>query len=321
MLSMTGYGRGSAPLANQANQANRAAHADRAYAEHTANSEFLESTNSQIVVDIRSVNHRFLEVRLHMAPELASHAASVEQVLRARIARGRVDVSVRVDGPPEGRVQLDQQRARASFEALKRLRDELAPSEPVPLGLLSSVPGLFRDTTGPSDPERARACQRAAEAACNALHAMRREEGARLASDLRMRCEQITRDLNKLRDDLPALVRKQQDKLKARVAQLVESSGLVLDHGRIEHEIAILADRADISEELTRLHSHASALLPLLELDTAEPLGHRVDFLLQEMSREANTAAAKLPDAASTQVMLAIKSELLRMREQAQNVS
>jgi len=318
MLSMTGYGRGSAPLTNQAHQTILAS---PEHPEQRAKPERLESVNTQILVDIRSVNHRFLEVRLHMAPELTSHAASVEQVVRARVARGRIDVSVRLDGPPEGRVQLDQERARASFEALKRLRDELAPSEPLPLGLLSSVPGLFRDTSGPSDPERARACQRAAVAACDALHAMRREEGTRLASDLRMRCEQITRDLKTLRDDLPALVRKQQDKLKARVAQLLETSGLVLDHGRLEHEIAILADRADISEELTRLHSHVSALLPLLAADTAEPVGHRLDFLLQEMSREANTAAAKLPDAASTQVMLAIKSELLRMREQVQNVS
>ncbi|MEY4577926.1 MAG: hypothetical protein RL701_2629, partial [Pseudomonadota bacterium] len=173
---------------------------------------------------------------------------------------------------------------------------------------------------GPADTERQRACHGATLAACEQLLAMRNAEGARLADDLSARCRQITHDLDTLTVGLPALVRMQQEKLRVRIAQLLGTAGLSLESGRLEHEIAVLADRADISEELTRLHAHASALLPLTAADSSDPIGHRLDFLLQEMTREANTAAAKLPDAASTQTMLAIKAELLRMREQVQNV-
>jgi len=291
MLSMTGYGRGVAPLGA-----------------------------SQLVVDVRSVNHRFLELRLHLGHELSSHSAAIEEVVRQRIGRGRVDISVRVDGPLPGAIQLDQQRARAGFDALRQLRDELAPSEPIPLSLLGSIPGLFRETSGAVDTERERACQSATLAACDQLLSMRRAEGQRLAHDLTLRCQQISSQLDILARALPALVRAQQEKLRARIAQLLGPSGVTLDPARLEHEVAVLADRADISEELTRLHAHASALLPLTESDSTEPIGHRLDFLLQEMTREANTAAAKLPEATSTQTMLAIKAELLRMREQVQNV-
>ncbi|MET0389914.1 MAG: DUF1732 domain-containing protein [Polyangiales bacterium] len=291
MQSMTGYGRGSAPLGS-----------------------------SQLLVEIRSVNHRFLELRLHLGNELGSLGAAIEDVVRQRVGRGRVDISARIEGPLLGGVQLDEARARAAFQALRQLRDELAPSEPVPLSLLASVPGLFREAGGPADDDRERACQLAAAAACDQLQAMRRAEGARLATDLRTRCQQITRELQGLEPTLPTLVRGQQEKLRARITQLLGTSGLSLEPGRLEHEVAVLADRADIAEELTRLHAHTSALLPLLGADSADPVGHRIDFLLQEMTREANTAAAKLPEAASTQVMLAIKAELLRMREQVQNV-
>lgn len=288
---MTGYGRGVATLGS-----------------------------SQLVVDIRAVNHRFLELRLHLAPELVSQGAVIEEYVRQRLVRGRVDVGARIDGPMPGTVTLDVARARAAFAALTTLRDELSPSETVPLSLLGSVPGLFRESGGPDDPERSGACTAAASEACAQLLGMRRAEGARLAADLRDRCLEIASKLEALAPALPALVNTQQQKLRTRLAQLIGPASPAIDPSRLEHELALLADRADVSEELTRLHAHQGALLPLLAASAEEPVGHRVDFLLQEMTREANTAAAKLPDAAATQIMLAIKAELLRMREQVQNV-
>ena len=298
MQSMTGYGRGTAPLVSSLSGAG----------------------NSLLAVDIRSVNHRFFELRLHLEPQLSSLGSIVENVVRKQVSRGRVDVTVRWDGQAPTRVQLDKQRARAAFESLQQLQNELSPSEPFPLSLLGSVPGLFRETGGPAESDLTRACHAAAEAACGELMAMRRAEGALLGQDLSARCDAITRALGELTPNLPGLVRQQQEKLRQRVAQLLATTGLSLEPGRLEHEIALLADRADISEELTRLDAHARALLPLLAAGSDEPVGHRIDFLLQEMTREANTSAAKLPDAASTQVMLGIKAELLRMREQVQNV-
>ncbi|HET8937238.1 MAG TPA: DUF1732 domain-containing protein [Polyangiales bacterium] len=291
MQSMTGYGRGTAALGA-----------------------------ATLIVDLRSVNHRFFELRLHLTPELTGKAALLEEVARQAVSRGRVDLSARIEGPPPRTVQLDHTRARAAFAELEALQRELAPSEPLPMSLLGTVPGLFREAGGPGEPAIEQACRAAAELACRELLAMRRAEGARLAQDLVERCEHITRELAALQPTLPALVRMQQDKLRGRIAQLLGPNGLPVDSARIEHEIAVLADRADISEELTRLDAHANALLPLLRAASDEPVGHRLDFLLQEMTREANTSAAKLPDAKSTQTMLAIKAELLRMREQVQNV-
>jgi uncharacterized protein (TIGR00255 family) len=291
MLSMTGYGRGTAPLGS-----------------------------SQLVVDVRAVNHRFLELRLHVGPELAGQAAAIEECVRARAGRGRIDVSARIEGALPGQVALDLARARAAFTALEQLRDELSPAEPLPLALLAGVPGLFREVGGPDERERSAAGVSAASIACDQLIAMRRAEGTRLSVDLRARCEAINTRLEALTPTLPSMLAEQQRKLRARLAQLIEPTGFALDAARLEHELALLAERADISEELTRLAAHAAALLPLLATTADEPVGHPLDFLLQEMSREANTAAAKLPDAAATQVMLAIKAELLRMREQVQNV-
>lgn len=291
MQSMTGYGRGTAALGA-----------------------------ATLIVDLRSVNHRFFELRLHLTPELTGKAALLEEVARQAISRGRVDLSARIEGPPPRTVQLDHARARAAFAELEALQRELAPSEPLPMSLLGTVPGLFRETGGPGDAATEQACRAAAERACQGLSAMRRAEGARLAQDLVERCQHISGELEALQPTLPALVRMQQDKLRARIAQLLGPNGVPVDSARIEHEIAVLADRADISEELTRLDAHANALLPLLTAASDEPVGHRLDFLLQEMTREANTSAAKLPEAKSTQTMLAIKAELLRMREQVQNV-
>lgn len=291
MQSMTGYGRGTAALGA-----------------------------ASLIVDIRSVNHRFFELRLHLAPELTGKAALLEEVARQAISRGRVDLSARIEGPPPRTVQLDHARARAAFAELEALQRELAPSEPMPLSLLGTVPGLFREAGGPGDTATEQACRAAAEQAVEALLAMRRAEGARLAEDLSARCQRIVSELGVLAPTLPSLVRVQQEKLRARIAQLIGPSGVALDSARIEHEIAVLADRADISEELTRLDAHAKALEPLLTATSDEPVGHRIDFLLQEMTREANTSAAKLPDARSTQTMLSVKAELLRMREQVQNV-
>ena len=290
MLSMTGYGRGAAQLGP-----------------------------GHVIVDVRTVNHRFLELRLHLAHELAGQSAQIEQCVREHVQRGRIDVSARLEGPPTAAVDLDTARARAAFSALRALRDELAPSEPLPLALLGTLPGLFRENAGAAA-ERAAASLRATESACIELLAMRQAEGARLASDLRERCGRIVARLDGLTPLLPGLVAEQQKKLLARIHQLLSGAGVQLDAGRLEHEVALLADRADVSEELTRLRAHAAAVDQLLTGAPDEAVGHRIDFLLQEMSRETNTAAAKLPDAAATHSMLEVKSELLRMREQVQNV-
>jgi uncharacterized protein (TIGR00255 family) len=259
-------------------------------------------------------------VRLHLSSELVSEAAGIEDCVRQSAQRGRIDVNARLEGPLLGAVVLDTSRAQAAFEALRALRDRLAPGEPLPLGLLASVPGLFRESGGLDEGQRAGACLGATQAACRQLEGMRRAEGQRLGHDLLGRVVRISERLDALAPQLANLSGQQRDKLRARLSHLLAGSNTPLDPGRLEHELALLADRADITEELTRLRAHASALEQLLAAEMLEGVGHRLDFLLQEMGREANTAATKLPDVAATQAMIEIKAELLRMREQVQNV-
>ena len=292
MLSMTGYGRGQAPLGR-----------------------------ASFVVEIRAVNHRFLDLRVRADSELAGETHVLEAYVRKHAVRGRLDVSARVEGKLGSDVSLDRSRARAAFAELCALRDELAPNEPVPLSLLSGVPSLFSEAGAPSSELRLTAAERAVRAACDDLLRMRQTEGAALAADLDRRAELLLARVEQVEAAAAAQSAHLRDKLLARVRKLIDgATDIPLDPGRLELEVALLADRADVSEELTRLRSHLSQLRKLVAAATAEPIGRKLEFLIQELGREANTTGAKLADATAAQQVLEIKAELERMREQVQNV-
>lgn len=291
MLSMTGYGRGRAQLGDAA-----------------------------VLVEVRAVNHRFLDLRTRIAPELATDSGVLEEVVRKQLRRGRIDVSARVEGRLSGALVVDAERASAAFAALRQLRDALAPDEPLPLALLAGVPALFREAGAPTTSEREAAVREAAEQACTGLLAMRRAEGAALAADLSQRLGRVLALIDEIEPALPAVVEAARARLTARIVKLLEGGELALDRQRLELEVAILADRADVSEELTRLRSHIGQLQLLVATGEQDGLGRRMEFLLQELAREANTAGSKVPDARVTQGILALKAELERMREQVQNV-
>jgi len=289
MLSMTGYGIGTTRVGPAA-----------------------------IVVEARALNHRFLEVRTRLPPPLADHAALVDDVARKLLVRGRVELTARLEGIVTGRVTLDRERAREAIAALQQLRDELGLSELVPLSLLAAVPGLFveeaRDVRDMRD-----ALQEAARGACDALVAMRRAEGAVLAHDLADRISHMRALGDRVRERADGMNDRLRDKLRARIAALLTNTGVTLDPGRLEQEVALAADRCDVSEELTRLESHCRQFEALVQAGD-EPVGRRLEFLLQEMAREVNTLGAKVADLELTGCMLELKAELERLREQVQNV-
>jgi uncharacterized protein (TIGR00255 family) len=292
MLSMTGYGRGHASLGR-----------------------------ASFVVEIRAVNHRYLDLRVRTDSELSSETYVLEAYVRKHAVRGRIDVSARLEGTLASDIVLDRSRARAAFAELCALRDELAPHEPVPLALLSGVPALFSEAGAPSGELRLTAAEQAVQAACDDLLRMRRTEGAALAADLDRRAEGLLERVARLEAAAAAQSAQLRDKLLARLRKLLDGvSDIPLDPGRLELEVALLADRADVSEELTRLRSHLSQLRELVTSATPEPVGRKLEFLIQELGREANTTGAKLADAAAAQQVLEIKAELERMREQVQNV-
>lgn len=292
MLSMTGYGRGHAPLGRAA-----------------------------FVVEIRAVNHRFLDLRVRADGELSGETHVIEAYVRKHAVRGRIDVSARLEGKLAREVVLDRSRARAAFAELCALRDELAPAEPIPLSLLSGVPALFSEVGAPTAELRLAAAEQAIAAACDDLERMRQREGAALAADLDRRAENLLDRIARVEHATAGQAALQREKLLARVRKLLDGgTDIPLDSGRLELEVALLADRTDVSEELTRQRSHLSQLRQLVSSATTEPVGRKLDFLIQELGREANTTGAKIADATAAQHVLEIKAELERMREQVQNV-
>lgn len=290
MRSMTGYGSGRASLGD-----------------------------GQLILDVRSVNHRYLDVRVRLPSRIQSRAHTVERVLRARLDRGRVDVTARLEGQTFPQPRLDLNRARAVYGELAKLRDELHPGEPLPLSLLSSVPDLFVIDRELDEEAVDRALEQAAGTACAAVLTMRQTEGSALASELLGRLRELGDALAAIQAALPALIDTRRTRLRDRLNALLADTQSALDPGRLEQEVAVLAERSDVAEELARLQSHRTQMIELAN-GSRGPVGKRIDFLLQEMSREANTIGSKVQDSTVTPHVIALKATIEQMREQAQNV-
>jgi uncharacterized protein (TIGR00255 family) len=271
----------------------------------------------RVCAEVRSLNHRFLELRVRLPLEIADQTFFVEQLCRERLGRGRYDVSVRIDGPVLPPPQLDLERARAAYSMLQRLRDELAPGSELPLSLLAGFPGLMLGT-GVGDPEPLReALARGIGVALASLDEMRDAEGTRLSSELSERLETARGLLRSLARQGPEIVQAQESRLRLRLARLLGGVEAV-EPARLALEVAILVDRCDTTEELVRLESHFDQFEGLLR--APGPSGRKLDFLLQEMGRETNTIGAKCQDAGSSHLVVALKSEMERLREQVQNI-
>jgi uncharacterized protein (TIGR00255 family) len=290
MQSMTGYGSGRAALGE-----------------------------GQVVLDIRTVNHRFLDIRVRLPSRIQSRTPTVERVIRTRLERGRVDVTARFEGQTLPQPTLDVDRARTVYAELSALRDALNPEEPLPLALLSSVPDLFVINRTLDEEELGRALEEAAAEACTAVMAMRDNEGEALASELTAQLLELGTSVEAVKAAAPELLEARRTRLRDRLEALLADVDAELDPSRLEQEIAVLADRSDVAEELVRLESHRDQMLELIENSSAA-VGKRIDFLLQEMAREANTIGSKVQDGTITPHVIALKARIEQMREQAQNV-
>ena len=273
---------------------------------------------STLVIEARSLNHRFFELRSRFPTTLIDHTGCVDEIARKLLVRGRIEFTARFEGTLPGRVTLDRERAKSAMQALRELRDELGLAEPVPLALLGAVPGLFVDAA--SDPADMRAAvEHAVSGACHELLRMRRAEGTALAADLASRVGRIRELCGILSARADEIADRYRDRLRRRITTLLASTGVALDTGRLEQEVAVLAERSEVSEELTRLRSHCQQFEGLLAQGD-EPVGRKLEFLLQEMGREVNTIGSKVDDVDMTSHVLSCKADLERLREQVQNV-
>ena len=283
-----------------------------------------------VAVEVRAVNGRFLDVRVRLPQELADLAVMVESEARKRLARGRCEITIRTEGNVATMPALDKERARRTYQTLLQLRDELAPGTEVPFSMLSSVPELFRSGDA-SDLEPARqSVEVALRSALDDLELMRSKEGTAIATDLRTRLANVRKlgvDIDARAPEMAeSMAKKFRDRLSRISAVVIAPAGVGTEPGRdvgidptrIEQELVLLMERSDIAEELTRLACHVDQMTAYMQED--EPLGRRLDFLLQEMAREINTIGAKSQDLRTSHAVVELKAEIERMREQVQNV-
>lgn len=278
------------------------------------------TTAGRFAVEIRSVNHRFSEIVVRLPRDLAPLEEQVRAAVQGRVLRGRVEVSVvREDRGVRARtIRPDTEAAAAYAQALKDVAGALGMSGDITLAQVAAFPDVIKVEEPKEEVDRLwPQLQPAVESAVDALTALRDAEGRRLAADLLARLGRI-RDLTEVvAARSPAAVSDYTARLRARVGELL--GDVPVDEQRLAAEIVIFAERSDVTEELTRLRSHAEQFaLDLAATDGA--LGRKLEFLLQEMGREANTIGAKANDMEISRTIIAIKGELESLREQVQNI-
>jgi uncharacterized protein (TIGR00255 family) len=242
----------------------------------------------------------------------------VREVLRRRITRGHVTVSARVDRDAAGGSVIDEARFGQYVELLRSLAERHRLDGDVDVGTVLRMPDVLGAADAEPAVESPAELLEIVERATAALMRMREEEGARLATYLLERLDAIGKALEEIAARAPRRLVEQRDRLRQSVRELTE--GLAVDEQRLAQEIAILADRLDVSEELSRFHSHLAAFRATLGSPPADGVGRRLAFLLQEMVREANTTGSKGSDAEILSQVVSIKEELERSREQVENL-
>jgi uncharacterized protein (TIGR00255 family) len=281
-----------------------------AFSRETASADFGELT-----WELRSVNHRFLEPHFRLPEELRSLEPAVRERLAARIQRGKVDCGLRYlpRAGYAGALRIN----RPFVEQLLAAGDEIVAmigrsAEPSAFDLLR-WPGVIQEQE-PGLDQVTNAALTLLDQAITGLLANREREGARLAVQLRDRCDRLQESVARVRERMPQVIAGVRRRLADRLAELRGE----LDQGRLEQEMALLASRLDVDEEMDRLQAHVAEVRDVLERD--EPVGRRLDFLMQELNREANTLGSKSADVEVTREAVEMKVLIEQMREQIQNL-
>jgi uncharacterized protein (TIGR00255 family) len=272
----------------------------------------------EVAVEVRSVNHKFCEVKVRLPRELAALELDITRAVKDRLARGGIEVAVRRAGASGTMApRVDAALAEAYARAFAEVQARLGLHGQVALSDVIQAEGVIRLEDRDVAPEAARAAtERAVLQALEALTAMRIREGEALRKDLETRLAIVEGLVLRVETLAPQAVEHHRARLAERVVELTR--GIPLDPGRLAQEIALLAERTDVAEEVTRLRSHLGQARQLL--GSGEPAGRKLDFLVQEMHREANTIGSKSQHAEISTVVVGLKAEIERMREQVQNV-
>lgn len=293
LVSMTGFGR-----ANQTNQ------------------------NQSVTVEVKSVNHRFFDVTFNHSREFLHLENEMKRLVKAQINRGVVTVQITVTGARADHAQLninwpllDQYiNEMKSIQRRYSLKDDLKTSDLLQIQDVFSLNESERQSDGLD--ERVLECL---NQSLETLSKMRRQEGQHLYDDLSNRLKLIESQISFLKQRAPGVVQDYRERLETRMKEFLDERADI-DEERLLNEVAIFTDKANIDEELTRLESHTQQFLAVMNENIQEPKGRKLDFLIQEMNREINTIGSKANDVEIAQAVVDVKSEIEKMREQAQNI-
>jgi uncharacterized protein (TIGR00255 family) len=270
-------------------------------------------------VEIRAVNHRYGEISVRLPRSLYAMENEVKRHVTSVLKRGKIDISVQWDETAAAHIapQLDMVVARGYYDAYNRLSKELNLPQDAPLSLIMSQKGVMKEVAVAVDESSILPQLLASvELAVVAIDFMRIHEGKVIADDLFRRRKQVDEWTNMIGERAPHVVIEYRQKLKIRLEQLLD--GITMDDSRLTQEVALLADKSDITEELVRLSSHFKQFDDTLL--SSDSVGRKLDFLMQEMNREVNTIGSKSNDAEIAALVIQIKAEMEKMREQIQNV-
>ena len=278
----------------------------------------IEEDGREMTVEVKSVNHRFLDISYRLSRTLSFLDDAVRKGVGARLARGHVDVFVSYANHRQDakEVRVDTALAAAYRQALCQLAQAVGKDADVPLSDYARLPDVLTVQEKEEDQQAVRELfERALAGALDALIDMRAQEGERMRADILEKIANIESIRGRVSERAPLVVSEYRDKLHQRIAALTEGE---IDEARLITEVAIFADRAAIDEELVRLLSHIAAIRETVEL--SEPVGRKLDFLVQELNREINTIGSKASDTMIAQAVVSAKGEIEKLREQVQNV-
>jgi len=291
MKSMTGYGRGSA-----------------------------DGENFSVSVDLKTVNNRFLDVHLRLGVELAALEPLIKRQISSRLSRGRVDVTINLEKTSQTAYELNRPLIAGYVNALREMQTEFGIAGELDINLVARLPGALQPSRDGLSDDVAAGLEKALAGALDELEHMRAQEGETLRQEMSERIDKIEALVPLIENAAAGLVDAYRARLQKRIGELLSRNGQVveIDHGRLAQEVAYLSDRSDVSEEMVRLRSH---LIQFREaLNSTSEAGKMLDFLLQELNREANTTLSKSTDLSMKESALAIKAEVEKLREQVQNV-
>ena len=291
MKSMTGYGRGS-----------------------------VAGDNFAVSVDLKTVNNRFLDIHLRLGGELSSLEPSIKRRISSRLSRGRVDVAVTFERTSQVAYELNRPLIAGYVGALREMQHEFQIAGEVDINVVARLPGALQPARDALDETMVTGIEQALDEAIAELERMREQEGEALQTEMHERLDKIEALIPVIEAAAGGLSETYRQRLQKRIGELLnrETQLIELDQARMAQEIAYLADRSDVSEEMVRLRSHITQFREAL--NSTNEAGKMLDFLLQELNREANTTLSKSTELTIKEAALGIKAEVEKLREQVQNV-